>query len=104
MTVHLLHPVKACPCPGLMKREWVPKERSGGIQVNLLHQLRIFTGCKDYTSYRSGKPNAIVNLVRKKIKSQNLLQQFTTSNCFYFLIPRSSSLELTCQKARREQR
>lgn len=80
----------------------VPKERCGRIQVNLLHQLRIFSGCKDHTLHWSGKPNAILNLVRKEIKSKNLLQQLTTSNCFCFLIPRSPSLELTCQKAGRE--
>jgi hypothetical protein len=80
-----------------------PERKMGdGIKVNLLNQLRIFSGCKDYALYCPGKPNVVLNLVRKEIKSKNLLQQLTTSNCFYFLIPKSLSLELTCQKAGRE--
>lgn len=100
VTFHLTTSLQARP--GSMKRRGVPKERCGRIQVNLLHQLRIFSGCKDHTLPWSGKPNAILNFVRKEIKSKNLLQQLKTSNCFYFLIPRSPSLELTCQKAGRE--
>lgn len=56
-------------------------------------------GCEDPASHCSGTPSAMVHSVRKEIKSQNLLQRLPTSNCFYFLIPRSPSLELTCQKA-----
>lgn len=53
-------------CPGSMKRCGAPKETCGRIQVNLLHQLRIFSGSKDHTLPWSGKPNAILNLVRKR--------------------------------------
>lgn len=84
------------------KGKGLPKEIWRGIRVNLCHQLRIFTLCRDYTLHWSGKPNAVFNLIRKEIKSKNLLHQLTTSNCFHFLVPRGLSTELTCQKAGRE--
>lgn len=92
----------ANPTLACFNEETTGGQRKMRISVNFLHQLMIFSGCKDCNLHWSAKPNAVLNLVKEEIKSKNLLQQHTTSNCFYFLIARRLSIELTCQKARRK--